>query len=272
MFNKKSIIFPAILISLLFANAGIVYGSPDQTPNGKPFKELRALIQDLIGDAESLQARLGAAEAALVELQTKVENNWGDIDELNSLIAALEYEIVSIKAQLSHTGKMVAPGLYEVHSRVLWNVGMLTDHSKIPSGYFEYNEHPKNLVYGPTNTLFLSPLKGYGIPDLVAGATRKVRLYVNYGHQWMCLGVPTVKIGDVEFNLPMISGHWAAMGANWSNFRDYTEYAHLGHSSIQVYLKDFVYGGGHCGSYPGTDRVKGAMYRVEAHYYDDFNG
>jgi hypothetical protein len=168
------------------------------------------------------------------------------------------------------SGKLVEPGVYEVHTRVLWNLGMMTDESYLEGGYFTYNEHPKNLVYGPGSTLFLSPLKGYGIPEVQDGATRKLRLYVNYGHQWMCLGTPTVKISDVEFSLPNISGHYGAMAAGWSEYKDYSEYGHIGHSSIQVYLKDFEYGGDHCGPYPGTDRPKGTMYRVEAHFYDVF--
>ena len=269
---KKFFMFTALLSSIFLFSHTIAFAANDkETPNGRPFQDLRAQIHELIGDVDGLDARLDAAEAALTELQTRVANNEGDIDELYDLISALESEIASIQAQLSHNGKQVAPGLYEVHTRVLWSIGMLTDHGTIPSGYFEYNEHPKNLIYGPSNTLFLSPLRGYGIPDPAPGSTRKVRLYVNYGHQWMCLGTPTITIGDVEFELPMISGHWAAMGAHWSNFRDYSEYAHVGHAGITIHLKDFVYGGGHCGPYPGTNRVKGAMYRVEAHYYDDFN-
>jgi hypothetical protein len=86
----------------------------------------------------------------------------------------------------------------------------------------------------------------------------------------MCLGTPTVRIGDVEFSLPRISGFYGSMGANWSDYKEYSEYSHIGHSAIEVYLKDFVYGGSHCGPFPGTDRPKGAMYRIEAHFYDVF--
>lgn len=269
---KKFITLSILLTSMFLFSQSMVFAANDnETPNGRPFQDLRDQIDLLIGDVDGLEARLDAAESALTDLQTRVENNEGDIGELYALIAALESEIDNIQAQLTHNGKRVAPGLYEVHSRVLWDIGMLTDHSVIPSGYFEYNEYPRDLVYGPNNTLFLRPLTGYGIPDPAPGSTRKVRLYVNYGHQWECLGTPTITIGDVEFELPMISGHWAAMGANWSNFRDYSEYSHVGHAHITIHLKDFVWGGYQCGLPPGTDRVKGAIYRVEAHFYDDFN-
>lgn len=166
-------------------------------------------------------------------------------------------------------GKLVEAGVYEVHTRVLWSLGMLTDPSYLDAGgYFTYNEHPKDLVYGPNRTGFLQPLKGYGIPEVQEGATRYVRLYVNYGHQMHCLGTPTVRISDVEFSLPLIGGYFGAMGAGWSDYKEYSEYSHIGHSTIQVYLKDFAYGGPDCGPFPGTGRPKGVMYRVEAHFYD----
>jgi len=171
-----------------------------------------------------------------------------------------------------HIGTKVAPGLYEVHSRVLWDVGWMEPELGDGNGKFTYWEEPKSLVYGYNYTLFLAPLKVYGIPEVQEGATRKVRLYVHYGHQWECGGTVTVRIGDVEFSLPDISGHYAAMGANWSDFKEYAEYEHLGHTGIQVYMKDFVYEGGQCGPWPGTgpDRPKGVMYRIEAYFYDEF--
>jgi len=157
-------------------------------------------------------------------------------------------------------GKRVAPGLYEVHTRVLWDVGWVTKHAYLSKNFFTYDKKPKKLVYAGDRTLFLSPLKGYGIPDIQQGATRKVRLYVNYGHQLDLKGKPTVKIGDVEFFLPRISGFFGDMGANWSNFREYKEYQHLGHSTIEVYLKDGV----------GRPDYNGTIYRIEAHFYDAF--
>jgi hypothetical protein len=173
-------------------------------------------------------------------------------------------------------GTLVGPNLYHVHTRVLWDLSWLTNDSYLDGGFFTYWEEPKPLVYGPNRTLFLSPLEGYGIPEPPPGATRLVRLYVYYGHQWMCNGTPTVKIvsgdGEVEFSLPVIGGYYGDMGANWSDFRDLTEYEGIGHAQIQVYQKDFSWGGPHCGTYPGTgeDIAKGTIYRIEAHFYDQY--
>ena len=81
-------------------------------------------------------------------------------------------------------GAKVAPNLYLVHTRVLWDLGWLTDSTYLDvGGFFSYYEEPKALVYGPNRTLFLSPLEGYSIPEPAKNAYRKVRLYVNYGHQ-----------------------------------------------------------------------------------------
>ncbi len=108
------------------------------------------------------------------------------------------------------------------------------------------------------------------MPPVPPGATRKARLFVNYGHQWMCDGDPTVVIADVEFMLPMIGGYYGDMATNWSEFRLQSEYEHVGHAPIFVYLKNFVWDGPHCGPPPGADRPKGVVYRVEIHFYDDF--
>ncbi len=174
-------------------------------------------------------------------------------------------------------GTQVGPNLYLVHTRVLWDLGWLTNAAYLDvGGYFSYYEVPKPLVYGPNRTTFLSPLQTYGIPEIPANATRKVRLYVNYGHQWMCGGTPTVKIvsgtNEVEFSLPQIGGFYGDMGANWSDFKDYSEYQNIGHAQIQVYQKDFVYEGDQCGPYPGTGpgRPKGVVNKIEAHFYDQY--
>ena len=232
---KKIPILLIISVSVLFVNSGsLSYGG--DTPNGKPFEYLRSQIETLGGETSVLEERLSVAEDAL-----------------------------------EHNGKKVGPGLYEVHTRVLWDVGWLTNSGLLDSnGFFTYNEFPRSLVYAVNRTTFLRPLKSYGIPDIPDGATRKVRLYVNYGHQWMCDGTPTVSIGDVEFYLDEISGYYGDMGAGWSNFREYEEYEFLGHAQIQVYLRDFQYGGPHCGPYPGIGRPKGVIYRIEAHFYDEF--
>jgi hypothetical protein len=160
---------------------------------------------------------------------------------------------------------------------VLWDLGWFTANGpSTPGGFFTYWEEPKSLVYGPNRTLFLSPLEGYGIPEIPIGADRKVRLYVNYGHQWMCGGTPTVKIvsgtSEVEFSLPRIDGFYGDMGANWSDFKDSWEYEGIGHAQIQVYQKDFIYEGDQCGPDPGTgqNRPKGVIYRIEAHFYDQY--
>jgi len=187
--------------------------------------------------------------------------------------ADLQEQIDNIQ---STNGTQVGPGLYHVHTRVLWDLGWLAaDSPSISGGFFTYWEEPKSLVYGPGTDLFLSPLEGYGIPEIPIGADRKVRLYVNYGHQWMCGGTPTVRIGGangVEFSLPKISGHYGAMGANWSDFKDSGEYEGIGHAQIQVYQKDFYYEGPQCGPWPGTGpgRPKGTVYRIEAHFYDQY--
>ena len=174
-------------------------------------------------------------------------------------------------------GTQVGENLYLVHTRVLWDLSWLTvDDYLDGGGFFTYYEDPKSLVYGPNRTTFLMPLEGYGIPEIPERATRKVRLYVNYGHQWMCGGTPTVRVvsgtGVVEFSLPRIDGFYGDMGANWSDFKEYSEYQDIGHAQIQVYQKDFIYEGEHCGPYPGTgpDRPKGVVYKIEAYFYDEY--
>ena len=52
----------------------------------------------------------------------------------------------------------------------------------------------KHLFTDQDRTLFLQPLEAYGIPEKPKNAYRKVRLYVNYGHQENCSGTPTVRI------------------------------------------------------------------------------
>jgi hypothetical protein len=162
-------------------------------------------------------------------------------------------------------GAKVAPNLYLVHTRVLWDIGWVTDSSVLTSGYFTFNDVPKNLVYADgSRTLFLSPLEGYGIPEKPKNAHRKVRLYVNYGHQEGCNGTPTVRItsggGQVEFSLPIIGGSFGDVGANWSDFKDLSEYQGIGHAQIQVYQKDSTSG---C-------TISGAVYRIEAHFYNGY--
>jgi len=143
-------------------------------------------------------------------------------------------------------GVKVAPNLYLVHTRVLWDLGMLTNDTYLSGGHFTYNDVPKSLVYANGRTLFLSPLEGYGIPEKPKTAHRKVRLYVNYGHQEGCNGTPTVRIvgggGQVEFSLPIIGGEFGDVGANWSDFKDLSEYQGIGHAQIQVYQKDSTSG------------------------------
>jgi hypothetical protein len=167
-------------------------------------------------------------------------------------------------------GTKVGPNLYGVHSRVLWDLGMLTNSGLLDgSGFFTYNQNPKNLVYANNNTLFLVPF-GYGTPDIPAGATRKVRLYVNYAHQMDCGGTPTVRIvsgaNQVEFSLPIIGGAVGDMAAGWSDFKDFSQYQNIGHSQIQVYMKDFVDLGAAC----NPAGAMGTIYRVEMHHYDQY--
>ena len=190
------------------------------------------------------------------------------VDVLDDRVDTHDLEIGGIYSEMERPGKRVAPGLYEVHTRVLWDAGWMVDTTGAGVPEAVYTENPTALYYGLGRTTFLRPLVGHGIPDPVPGAIRKVRLYVNYGHQWMCEGTPTVMLGDVEFELPMISGHFRDMGTHWSNFRELSEYEHLGHCPIYMYLKDYYWDGPHCNPNPGMPR--GVVYRIEAHYYDEY--
>lgn len=224
MSKKIAIFLPVIVVSLLLVlPTTLIYGG--NQPSAPPFEYLNIRI-----------------------------------DNLEDLTDLLEEEIASIKDESQHNGKKVAPGLYEVHKRVLWDVGWLKIDSELGGGFFAYYHNPRNLVYANGRVLFLSPLRGYGIPEVQDGATRKVRLYVNYGEQLDYPGTPTIVIGDVEFYLPKIGGYFADMGANWTNYRTYDEYQHLSHENIEMYSKDS----------PNLTRPYGAVYRIEAHFYDEF--
>jgi hypothetical protein len=156
---------------------------------------------------------------------------------------------------------------------VLWDLGWLTNESKLSDGYFTYSEIPKRLVYGKDRELFFWPLEaeGHGIPEIPIGANRIVRLYVHYGHQDGCFGTPTVLITSgqqrAEFSLPQINGYYGNMSAEWSDFKDSFYFQEMGHANIMVYQKNFVPNDA-CGS--GEDRPKGVIYRVEAHFYDEY--
>jgi hypothetical protein len=241
----------------------------DEAPNGKPFESLQSQIDELVGQSGSRTDRLSAAESALAQLQALAAANHDAIGALDDRTAALEQEIDGILAQLEHTGTMVEPGLYDVYSRVLWDVGWLKDDTYLSGGFFTYNEYPRPLVYANNQTTFLGPF-GYGVPPVPPGATRKARLYVIYGHQYQCNGDPTVSIGDLEFTLPQVGGYYGHPAAGWSNFRLASEYAGIGHVGIQVHLKNFSWGGPDCGPYPGADRPKGVVYHLEIHFYDEF--
>lgn len=260
MSKKIAIHLPTILISLLLVlSTTLVYGGDN--PSGKPFKSLNSRIDDLENINGSLEERLSQAEADLKALKERVELHDEDIGNLYEYMTDLEEEIASIKHEILHNGKKVAPGLYEVHKRVLWDVGWMRNDDELANGYFAYYQRPRNLVYAGNRELFLSPLKGYGIPEVQEGATRKVRLYVHYGEQLDYPGTPTIVIGDVEFSLPKIGGFYVDMGANWSNYVTYEEYQHVGHANIQMYLKN---------PYPLEERPYGVVYKIEAHFYDEF--
>lgn len=260
MSKKISIHLPTILISLLLVlSTTPVYGGDN--PSGKPFKYLNSKIDDLENINGSLEGRLSQAEADLEALKERIEQHDGDIGHLYEFMNDLEEEIASIRDEIQPNGKKVAPGLYEVHTRVLWDVGWMRNDNELENGYFAYDQTPRTLVYAGNREILLSPLKGYGIPEVQEGATRKVRLYVHYGEQLDYPGTPTILIGDVEFNLPKIGGFYVDMGANWSNYVTYEEYQHVRHGNIQMYLK-----------YPHLlpDRPYGVVYRIEAHFYDEF--
>jgi hypothetical protein len=233
--------------------AAIVALSPSvqagETPNGKPFLYLQDQVDGLAGDVTALDGRVDGLDSEVTELGGRVGAN---------------------EQALQRQGTQVPghPGLYDVHTRVLWTVGWLHN---LPGGFFAYNEFPTtSLLYGNgTQSIILSPLQGYGVPPVQDGATRRARLYVTYSHQWMCAGeAVTVRIGDVDFDLPTIHGSWVAPAANWSDFVPFEDYEHVGHTTIKVFLKDYYWDGPHCNPTPGN--VRGAIYRVEAHFYDDF--
>jgi hypothetical protein len=167
-------------------------------------------------------------------------------------------------AMAAKDGAKVGSNLYHVHTKVLWDLGWLTDANYLEGGHFTYNATPKYLVYGPNRTLFLNPLEGYGVPAKGNGAYRKVRLYVNYGHQEGCNGTPTVRITNgvdqVEFSLSIIGGEFGDIGAGWTEYRDLSEFQGIGHARIQVYQKDHT----------GVCSIMGAVYRIEAYFYDGY--
>jgi hypothetical protein len=239
-------------------------------PQGKPFQHLQGQIDGLQGEVGLIQGQVTDLQEQVDGVVDDVSDLQGQVDGLLDDVSSLEDRVGAAEESLQRQGTQVPgyPGVYEVHTKVLWSIGMLTNPAHLGGGYFLYHEVPKNLVYGPDRTTFLRPLTAYGIPEVQDGATRSVRLYVNYGHQWMCGGTPTVRIGDVEFSLPEIHGFYGDMGAGWSEFKDYSEYSHLDHAGIQVYLKDFVWEGSHCN--PPSRLEKGVMYRIEAHFYDVF--
>ena len=183
------------------------------------------------------------------------------------LIGAILFLVITFlggSALAQKNGSKVAPNLYLVHTRVLWDLGWLTEAGFLTLGHFTYNDALKNLVYANGRTLFLSPLEGYGVPEKRKNAYRKVRLYVLYGHQMGAVGTPTVRIvsgnGEVEFSLPVIGGAFGDVAANWSDFKDLSEYEGIGHANIQVYQKNATATGGNMG----------AVYRIEAHFYDGY--
>lgn len=169
----------------------------------------------------------------------------------------------------NRSGKLVGPGLYEVHTRVLWDVGWMRNEAELENGNFSYGEQPRNLIYGGGRAIFLSPLRGYGIPEVQAGATRKVRLYVFYGEQLDYNGEPTIRIanyqgGDfVDFSLPKIGGHYADMGANWTDYATYADYKDIGHANISI-------GYDNCTNCSQFRLYYGVLYRIEAYFYDEF--
>jgi len=151
---------------------------------------------------------------------------------------------------------------FGAHQRVLWDKGWIDQ----PTGAQAYGKLPNKelkLTYGNSRTLFYRPLSGYGIPEPVDGATQKVKLYVTYSHQMDCKGIPVIKISSgnkvVEFTLPRIGGTTGDIGANWSSVSTYNEYKDIGHSEIFMYSKD------------GTCDVAGHVYRIEAHFYNEYN-
>ena len=241
---------PAVVVMvLLFASSASHAGDE---PEGKPFTWLAGEIE---------------------AINTEVDGLADEVEAINTEMGGLADEVDAINATLEHDGEKVGPGLYKVHTKVLWDVGWVSG-CDTPVWGLSYNEFAppnpsgRNLCYGVNQTLFLAPLTGYGVPDVPEGATRKVRLYANYGHQLGCSGTPTIRIGDVEFSIPQIHGFGGTVGAGWSDFKAEADYGHLGHASIAVYLKDFHITHGDCSSVSGS--MRGSVYRVEAYFYDEF--
>jgi len=222
MFNKYRMILVlffviALVIGLVGASTVIAGSDKDNQTNGTPFKELWDAIKNLqeqIANLPSIPGPPGPAGPAGADGTDGAPGPAGPPGPVAE----------------QHMGTKVGPGLYEVHTRVLWDLGWLDEVNKNGGGFFNYYVNPRDLVYATNRTTFLSPLKGYGIPEVQSGATRKVRLYVNYGHQLDSAGTPTIQIGDVEFYLPQIGGFYGDMATNWSNYRTFAEYGHLVHT------------------------------------------
>jgi hypothetical protein len=206
----------------------------------------------------ALDNRLSKTASDLIAEGDRAQRAEGDIRaELQEQLADVPF------------GTKVGPGLYEVHSRVLWDVGWMEPGSGDGHGQFVYNSISKALVYGYGRTLFLAPFLYYGVPDVQQGAVRRVRLYVNYAHHIGCAGTPTVAIGPVEFSLPVISGDMPDVGANWSDFKSADEFAGVVHTGISVYQKDWSASASRSWCVDPSQGM-GVVTRIEAHYYDQF--
>lgn len=123
--NKLVSLLTAVtMASVLYAGSDNNSGVSNNTalPNGKPFQTIQASldslqsqIYDLVGVTESIEDRLDALEAAVLALQARdaellvlIENNDGDIADLEAavannaaLIAAMQTEINALTATVA---------------------------------------------------------------------------------------------------------------------------------------------------------------------------
>ena len=211
-----------------------------------------------------LQNQITALQGAVTDLEADIGELEAVDTGLQAQINSLQAQIDGLQGQLDRNGKKVGPELYEVHVKTLWDVGWLS------TGNFSYNENLKALTWYGGGPMILSPLTAYGVPTVQAGATRKVRLYMIYSHQWMCNGNPTVRVGSLDFEFGAHHGAQSALGAGWSNFKTAAEIAvgAPGHANAYAYLKNFWDGGSHCSNTPGASR--GYISNIVAHFYDQF--
>ncbi len=262
MMDIKKIMIVGVIVTMLLVSIGTAVNA--KAPEGKPFQEIWDAITEVNERIDNIQLTpgpkgdkgdkgdTGAAGADGVD----GEDGTNGIDGADGEDGTNGIDGATGPAGPEHIGIKVPSdvpntNLYEVHTRVLWDAGWTPGAPLV-----NFGDIPVYLKYGTDITLFYQPLKGYGIPAIPAGATRKTRLYVNYGHHIYCGSNPTIDIGGVDFVLPKVGGEWFHMGAGWSNFQEYGVYSAVGHTPITIRADN-------CDA-------SAAVYRIEAHFYDQY--